>query len=245
MLNLRLTLFAVFIFSFAKAQVCIDLESGMAGFGYNDVRIPGTTGTLFSLSDDFQNKFSPFFRVRLQYTIAKRHTISGLYAPFQVNNGAVLNKDIFFEHELFKAGDYTRSTWKFNSYRLSYQYNFIMKEKILAGIGLTGKIRDAKIELKNSTVSSRKTNIGFVPLIRFYADFKFAEKFHLVLDGDALVAKQGRAEDVLLAIGYNPKKYFRIKAGYRILEGGADNDEVYNFSAVHYVVAGVVFVFDK
>jgi hypothetical protein len=30
---------------------------------------------------------------------------------------------------------------------------------------------------------------------------------------------------------------FRI--GYRTVEGGADNDEVYNFAWLHYAVAGV------
>jgi hypothetical protein len=34
-----------------------------------------------------------------------------------------------------------------------------------------------------------------------------------------------------------------LKAGYRILEGGADNDEVYTFSLFHYVVAGIVMTF--
>ena len=31
----------------------------------------------------------------------------------------------------------------------------------------------------------------------------------------------------------------KLFAGYRILEGGADNEEVYTFSLFHYLVAGV------
>ena len=31
----------------------------------------------------------------------------------------------------------------------------------------------------------------------------------------------------------------KLFAGYRILEGGADNDEVYTFSLFHSLVAGV------
>jgi hypothetical protein len=30
-----------------------------------------------------------------------------------------------------------------------------------------------------------------------------------------------------------------VDAGYRLLEGGADNDEVYTFAFFHYAVAGV------
>lgn len=126
---------------------------------------------------------------------------------------------------------------------MSYQYHLIAKEKFTFAIGLTGKVRDAKIALQNSTAFAEKTNLGFVPLIRFYADLTVGEKFHVIADGDALVAKQGRAEDVLFAIGYNPVQRWRIKLGYRILEGGADNDEVYNFSSVHYFVIATSFTF--
>ena len=241
--KLFLTLFALFIFNAATAQWTLDLEGGAARFGYNDVRIPGNSGTLFSLSDDFDKSFTPFYRLRLQYTIGERHAISALYAPFAVKSKGISASTIFFQDVLFKEDDPIHSTWKFNSYRLSYQYNLIAKDKFIFGIGITGKIRDAKIELKNSTVSATKTNIGFVPLIRFYADLTIAEKLHLILDGDALVAKQGRAEDVLFAIGYNPLQRLRLKLGYRILEGGADNEEVYDFSSVHYLSAGISYTF--
>ena len=66
-----------------KAQVLIDLESGAVFTGYNDVRIPGDEGTLFSLKDDLIPKTEFFYRIRLNYTIKSRHTISLLYAPLE------------------------------------------------------------------------------------------------------------------------------------------------------------------
>jgi hypothetical protein len=57
--------------------------------------------------------------------------------------------------------------------------------------------------------------------------------------GDALVGPQGRAEDVLLALIYDIAPSTKLFAGYRVLEGGADNDEVYTFSLFHYAVAGM------
>ena len=36
-----------------------------------------------------------------------------------------------------------------------------------------------------------------------------------------------------------------LRAGYRILEGGADNDEVYNFSLFNYASAGITYTFKK
>ena len=234
---------SLFIGTYAQAQLSIDMESGVATFGYNDVRIPGKGGTLFSLSKNFENGFTPFFRARLQYTIGKRHSILALYAPFVWKSKGFTNNPVYFQDQLFIAGEDINATWKFNSYRLSYQYHFIEKEKFVLALGITGKIRDAKIALINASTFAEKSNIGFVPLIRFYADIIMAEKFHIIADGDALVAKQGRAEDVLFAIGYNPLTRLRIKLGYRLLEGGADNDEVYNFSAVHYIAGGISVTF--
>ena len=59
----------------------------------------------------------------------------------------------------------------------------------------------------------------------------------------ALSEEQGRAEDIFAGIVVDAGRHWSVKAGYRFLEGGADNDEVYTFAAVHYVAAGAVFRF--
>jgi len=64
-----------------------------------------------------------------------------------------------------------------------------------------------------------------------------------LLEGDALAAPQGRAEDIFAGIVVQAGRQWSIKAGYRFLEGGADNDEVYTFALVHYLAAGVVVRF--
>ncbi|PBQ30346.1 hypothetical protein CNR22_00735 [Sphingobacteriaceae bacterium] len=228
-----------------KAQLAIDLETGICFFGYNDVQIPGKEGTRFSLSRDFDKTLSPYYRARVNYTFKRRHTLSALYAPLSVKSSGIISSDLYFQNNLFKEGSLTHYTWKFNSYRLTYQYSFILRERFTLALGLTGKIRDAKIALANGDVSAEKTNVGIVPLIRFYANWEFADKWHLIADGDALVGAQGRAEDVLVALGYQVSAPLSVKLGYRILEGGADNDEVYNFSSVHYASLSATWTFLK
>jgi hypothetical protein len=229
--------------SVLDAQLALDLETGAATFGYNDVHIPGSTGTGFSLSDDFEQRYVPYFRGRLSYTIGERHTVSALYAPFHLSSTGSFDQNVDFAGQTFAAGTETRSDWKFNSYRITYQYAFIRKTRFRFDAGLTGKVRDAEISLDNDSVSASKKNVGVVPLVRIYADWAFTEKFHLMLDADALVGGQGRAEDILLAVCYDPGLHVRLKIGYRLLEGGADTDEVYNFSAVHYAAVGATIRF--
>lgn len=229
--------------STVKAQALIDLESGLVFTGYNDVRIPGDKGTRFSLKDDLIPKTEPFYRIRLNYTIKSRHTLSLLYAPLETKSEGSVANDILFEGVLFPANSKIAGTYKFNSYRLTYRYDIVKKARIDFGSGFTAKIRDAKIALSSPGLIAEKANVGFVPIINFRLMWKVDDKFGLLLDGDALAAPQGRAEDVLIAATYKLSENIGIRAGYRILEGGADNDEVYNFALFHYASVGFSYSF--
>jgi hypothetical protein len=237
-------LFLICVYSQSvTAQAFIDLESGLILPGYNDVRIPGNQGTLFSLKDDLVPENNVFYRLRLGYTINSRHTLSILYAPLEIKSEGSLAQDILFEGVEFPSNTELQGTYKFNSYRLTYRYDFVQKPRVEFGLGFTAKIRDAKIALSSPGLVSEKTNVGFVPIINFRLLWNMDDHFGLLLDGDALVAPQGRAEDVLIALAYKLSDRFAIRGGYRILEGGADNDEVYNFSLFNYASVGISYTF--
>jgi hypothetical protein len=214
-------------------------ETGMIKSGYNDVRIPGDTGTFFSLCEELESDDGFFFRGRLNYSLNDRNDFSLLFAPLTIKASGEVDKDIQFEDENFPANTSLNATYVFNSYRLTYRYKFYQSNSFGFGLGLTGKIRDAEITLENETLKSSKTNVGFVPLVNFKCFYEINKAWGLLFMGDALAAPQGRAEDVLVAITYGKTDNFRVKAGYRLLEGGADNDEVYTFSLFHYAVLGV------
>ena len=228
-----------------KAQARIDLESGLVFTGYNDVRIPGDVGTLFSLKNDLVSKTAFFYRIRLDYTIKSRHTLSLLYAPLETKSEGSMAQDVLFEGVVFPANTELKGTYKFNSYRLTYRYDIVKKPRIEFGLGFTAKIRDAKIAISSPGSDSEKTNVGFVPIFNFRLMWNIDDTFGLLLYGDALAAPQGRAEDVLIATTFRLSDRLGIRAGYRILEGGADNDEVYNFSLFNYASVGITYTFKK
>ena len=217
-----------------NAQFILDLESGVVTTGYNNVRIPGDQGTLFSLKKDFDPTAKIFYRIRVNYKIGTRHTLSALYAPLTTSSTGRAANDLVFSGITFPANTDIDGSYKFNSYRLSYRYEIIQKPKLDFGLGFTAKIRDARIALSAPGLEGEKVNVGFVPIVNFRLLWHLDEKFGLLIDGDALAAKQGRAEDVLIAATYRLSEKIEMKAGYRLLEGGADNDEVYNFALFHY-----------
>lgn len=227
----------------SSASVKIDLETGGAFPGYNNVRIPGTTGTEFSLTEDLKSDPATFFRARVSYAFAGRHTLSLLVAPLRLKAYGTLDRDISFQNSLFPAGTDLAATYRFDSYRVTYRYRLYRTRTLKFGLGLTAKIRDAAISLKGGGTRAEKTNTGFVPLINFRLVWEFAPPASLLFEGDALAAPQGRAEDVLLALRYQPIPRLEVKGGYRILEGGADVDAVYNFALIHYAIIGVAVSF--
>jgi len=86
-----------------NGQFSFDLESGAVATGYNNVRIPGDQGTLFSLKDDLISKTEIFIRLKGNYTIKSRHTLSLLYAPLETVSKGNVPYDILFEGITFPA----------------------------------------------------------------------------------------------------------------------------------------------
>jgi hypothetical protein len=227
----------------SEAQWQLDMESGLVFAGYNDVRIPGDTGTLISLSDELEIDPSSFFRIRLQYSLGERHTVGVLVAPLRLEAKGTIDRQVTFQDREYAANTQLKSRYRFDSYRATYRYDFLLSDDIQLGLGPTAKVRDASISLVGDNKRSEKKNTGFVPLLHFRCQWTFAEEFGFLLAGDALAAPQGRAEDVLLALNFWPGDKVSFKVGYRILEGGADNDEVYNFTLVHYLIVGAKLTF--
>jgi len=226
----------------APAQVpwTLDLEAAMVTATSNDVGIPGDTGTRFSLTDDLSTDDDVAFRVRLGRRLGERHHLSALYAPLQLSAAGAPGFAIDFNGETFAAGRELDATWTFNSYRLTWRYDLARGERVVFGLGLTAKIRDAYIELSDGQTTTRKDDLGFVPLLHLRLDWRWGDKLGLLLEGDALASPggEGRAEDVLLALTVRPWERGTFRLGYRILEGGADVDEVYNFALLQYAVFG-------
>lgn len=59
------------------------------------------------------------------------------------------------------------------------------------------------------------------------------------LDVDALAGGPGRAEDAALKLAYDVRNDWRLAAGYRTVEGGANVPSVYAFAWLHYAVLSV------
>ena len=222
----------------------LEVEGGPVWQTVNDVQIPNDeTGTRFSLVDLIGQGPWPAFRFYATWNITQKHGMRILLAPLSLTEPTTLAEPVDFAGSSFDSGVPTDATYQFNSWRLSYRYKFHHGDKWSWWIGFTAKIRDAKIALSQPGVAAEKTDVGFVPLLHLAADWRFAQKWSLNLDADALAGGPGRAEDVALKLRYRFDPRWSLAGGYRMVEGGADVDEVYNFAWLHYAVVSVGLAF--
>jgi len=224
------------------SRIEIELEAGPAWVSRNEVQIPNNaSATRFSLNDVTGSGPFPAGRVYVTWNVNERHGLRVLAAPLSITETGMLPGSVSFAGGNYTAGTPVDATYVFNSYRLTYRYQFRDTDRTRAWVGFTGKIRDATVQLAQGTVSTRKDDLGFVPLLHVAGDWRVTSRWQLGTDIDALAGGPGRAIDAAVKIGYDPGGRVAFNLGYRTVEGGADVDAVYSFAWVHYGVASLVW----
>jgi hypothetical protein len=226
------------------ARFSLELELGPAWQSRNTVQIPNTeVGTRFSLKELVGTGPWAAGRVYFTWNLNRKHSLRLLAAPLSYTERGVFDEAVDFAGEAYEAGISTEATYQFNSWRVGYRWRFKDGERWTLWAGFTAKIRDAKIALSQGDTSSEDTDVGFVPLLSFAADYRFDDRWRLLFDFEGLAGGPGRAFDVALKVGYDFNDRWGITAGYRTVEGGADIEEVYNFAWFQYAVVSGVFRF--
>lgn len=219
----------------------VDIEGGMAFPGYNDVQVPNdSSGTRFSLSETLDVDSKLIYRVRVGYE-AGRNTFSLFAAPLSLSGNGTLPAELDFAGTTFNEGDEVDALYRFDSYRATWRYLLVDNPGFLFKLGFTAKIRDAEITVESPEQTGSTTNTGFVPLLSFELRWLPWEAFTVLFEGDALVGPVGRAEDAFLGGEFSLSSKVNARAGYRIVEGGADVESVYNFTLVNYATAGLTY----
>ena len=232
-----LVLLTILSFS-AMAKWTYMLESGLSYQQRNDVQIPNDTGTRLEF-DRFDH--GPFFhyRAELDYEMTNNHNLRLVLAPFDISVSGFVADSVDFDGTTFAGGQDLSVDYRFNSYRLGYYYSFWGRGKRQLNFGVTGKIRDARIRFRQASLSETYDNLGFVPLLYFAYQEDLGSGYYFNLNTDAAAAPQGRAIDLALKLRKDFSSHYQWGLGVRSLEGGADNDKLFTFSWVNYIVLDI------
>jgi len=223
-----------------SSRLGLEVEGGSVWQTRNSVEIPNDgSATRFSLVDVIGR--GPWFagRLYLTWNVSERHGIRLLYAPLSVTGTGTLSGPVDFAGATYGSGAPVEATYQFNSYRASYRWRAREGDRLTLWLGLTAKIRDADIALRQGSTASHKDDIGFVPLLHFAGDWRVGSVGALSLDVDGLAGGPGRAIDAALKMGFPVGERASLSVGYRTVEGGADVEDVYTFAWLHYLAASV------
>jgi hypothetical protein len=221
---------------FAQDRFAVELEAGPAWQLRNDFAVPGDGGTLVRIEERGPAVAT---RATLIWNMSDRWSVRFLAAPLSITSDVAPSSPVLFEGMTFAAGEPLRVNYRFDSYRLSAIRRFDRGGPWSFRAGGTIKLRDAEIALRGPAREASKTNRGLVPLLYGGARVQLSQRVAIDMDADAAAASQGRAADAALRVETRLSHRSTLYAGTRILEGGADNEEVYTFATFAYLFGGL------
>jgi hypothetical protein len=225
--------------SASAGGLSLELETGAVAYARNDLRIPNDGGTRFDLRDLTGSGPEAYGRLALTWRLNDRHALRFTIAPLRTTGRGVLDDDVTFEDTVFPGGESTRGVYQFSNYRVTYRRMFTPGERWHWGIGGALFVRDAVISLRQDGLRETSDDVGLVPLLHVYGQRRLGEHTTLIVDMEGAAAPQGRAVDASIRVQRSFRNGMTISAGYRGLEGGADNDELYTFAWLNYATFAV------
>ena len=223
--------------------VRIELEIGATTATRNDVRIDADTGTRFDLNALQGEPTAPLFRATLDLQPWERHGLRFSYQRLRTEGTGTLPGPTQFRNTSFAPGVATEGSYRFDTWRATYRYTAWQGDTARLLVGGTLLVRDAEIRLTQGSRSDRRDDLGVVPLLHLAAEWQAAPRLRLIAEMDALGAPQGYAVDAALRGAFTLAPGWEATLSYRFLDGGADNDSVYNFAPFHSLTAGLAWRF--
>lgn len=215
----------------------LEFETGAVWQSRNEIQIPDSSaGTRFDLTDLQGSGPMVQRRIEATWNPAHRHSLRFVYAPLRFSGTGTFGSPVLFAGGTFAPGVPVDSEYKFDSYRLTYRYLLYESDRLRWRVGATAFVRDARVELQQQGMNASDSNVGFVPLLSTSLEYDLAPRWTALLDFDGLIAPQGRAIDTAVKIRYDLSDTWYVTAGYRVFEGGVDNERFafgwYNFAVV-------------
>ncbi len=222
-----------------QAEGLVEVEATRWQSRLNEVRKPASGGTTFEFGNLLGTEPVWAARLTASWDLGPKHGIRILLAPFEAMGTGTFPGPVTFQGKLFRANQPTEGLYRFNCWRATWRYTWIATEGWTVKVGATAKVRDAKVQLRQGGITETTSNVGFVPLAHIFIERRFLPNLSAVFETDALAAPQGRAVDAAMLLRWKLNQRIHADLGYRILEGGADNKELYTWALLDGWRAGM------
>jgi len=133
---------------FGFCEYVINLQGAAVFTEKNDIRIPGTAETKFSLADDLSADTAYTGRLEAGYIHNAKDYFGIVVAPLSVDSHGRVDRNIDYAGTTFAAGTDLKATFRFDSYRLTWRRKLVSCDDLDVWLGVSGNIRDAAITVE-------------------------------------------------------------------------------------------------
>jgi len=235
---------SVFALGFgARADYWIPTFSG-------DLRVDdnGAPGTLINLKDDLGISNDNIPGVEAYFGIGN-HEITLAYSQVNLSGAKNIEKNIWFNGDLYLVTTYVESELKTSMIDLEYQYKLLNFKNILAGLslGIIGKVKyfDGEVRMHSSVYDTQKDIHVPIPMIGVGVNIGLLAN---ILEARAKFVGMGYSGsffyDGLADISFTPFPFLNIHGGYRAMSLKIDNiSDVYAKMDFYGPYAGLAISF--
>jgi hypothetical protein len=228
----------------------IDLEYQRYDVSKNVVQKPNdSTGTRFSVNDFAESSGNTAWLAAYAQVgwFFPKDEVRFVIAPFQQSGTAIPTTPILYDGAVFRAGVPLDVSYKFNTYRMTYDvpvFESLERDGWEFRIGGTIAVRDAWVKLSQPDLGRNFTSWGAVPLLYFGMTKELASGWRMLGEFDAFPAPGGGGLfDGSLKLAYAVTKNFALTVGGRYEFGGASDSTFYNFLRLWTATAGMTMNF--
>jgi hypothetical protein len=216
----------------AQTPLAVEVEALRFSVDANQLQRPNTGGRARIAVTDFSGAAETSGRITLilgSEFWKKDSEFRLAYAPFRANGSAISTRDFRYDGVAFRAGEPTRATYQFDTYRLTYAIPLLSGPDWAVKAGGTFALRDAVTRFEQGNNRAAFNNRGLVPLLHLSAQYGLTPQWKLIADVDGALAPAGSLLDGSVRVAYAFTPTVSAYVGARHLVGGARGSDFYNF----------------
>lgn len=216
-------------------------------------------------ADGAQSNLYLFARTSLEVDVNRRHVVTFLYQPLQLDSSATLGRDLRVDGATFAAGTPTRFRYGFPFFRAGWAYDLLPApdRELALGVGL--QLRNATIEFESADGRTfrQRSDVGPVPLLRVRGRFPIATSGFFGFELDGMYAPisvlngsdnevVGAILDASVRVGWRVVPHVETFLNLRYLGGGAtgqgdatNTSDGYQSNWLHFVTLSLGATLDS
>jgi hypothetical protein len=187
----------------------------------------GIPGTTIDFKRDLGLTDDRFPEYHLELRPARSHKFRLQYIPIAYTQSSTITRDIVFNGQRYRIGLPVNSTLDWKAYRFGYEYDFITKDRVLAGFILDLKYTDVSTTLTSTGIKEFARSQAPIPalggVVRGYIIPNLSltgEVTGFTLPEKALKNNTGYYVDVNIYAMWNFTNNLGVQAGYRSIDLG-------------------------